>query len=302
MRGKRRWKPLWVILILICLFISLPYIINCIVQHNGLPLSSYISGETEIERTWLVFWASYIGCVLSSIVTFTVLYLTLRQNNDQNQKNRDEAHHENELIRDAQVRAIKYERAMQHVAEIRSCAVAIYLAVVNSKTEDVYSSISLENLKDIDFRVIRARLLEIQEESNRAYVEMQMLLSYSAGRDDETDKYMDVIKQMSDEIYDCIRDLIWLFIECKHSLSVSQEVIQSEVYKYASEHSGRLKIPNYKFIWDIIIENNLMNIEKNRSEIVSKWHDERQKIDQLLLLSLRGLVSHYYVKAQEIKV
>ena len=60
-------------------------------------------------------------------------------------------------------------------------------------------------------------------------------------------------------------------------------------------------IPDYKFIWNIIIENSLMDIKKNRFEIVSKWHDEWYKINQLLLFSLRELVNNYYKKSQEIK-
>jgi hypothetical protein len=72
------------------------------------------------------------------------------------------------------------------------------------------------------------------------------------------------------------------------------------VYKYASEHTNRMVIPDYKYIWNIIIEKELMDIEKNRFEIVLKWHDEWHKINQLLLFSLRDLVKHYYDKAQEI--
>lgn len=298
---QRQWHPYVVITLLILLFISVPYLINYLVLHNSIPFSSSISGNNDLERTWLVFWASYVGCVLSSVVTFIVLYLTLRQNDKENKKNRIDAHHENSLIRESQERALSYQRASHYVTEIRNSSVAMYHSVNNSKAEDIYSCISLEDLDAIDFKMIRTRLLEIQDDSNRAYVEMEMLLSYGAGRDEETEKCMKMIKKLSNESYDCIRDLIWFFIECKHSLSVNQDIIRSEVYKYASEHSDRIEIPDYQFIWSIIIENDLMDLKKNRFEIVSKWHDEWHKINQLLLLSLRGLVNHYYKKAQEIK-
>ena len=143
-------------------------------------------------------------------------------------------------------------------------------------------------------------MLEINDESNRAYVEMEMLLTYGVGKDEEAEKYLNIIKQISDESYDCIRDLIWFFIECKHSLSANQDIIRSEVYKYASEHKDRFVLPGYSFIWNIIIENDLMDIEHNRFKIVSKWHDEWHKVNQLLLGSLRELVNHYYKNAQEI--
>ncbi len=297
---RQKWQPFLVIVLLICIFICVPYFINYLVVQNSLPFTSSLSGKNELERTWLVFWASYVGCVLSSVVTFIVLYLTLRQNDEENKKNREEAHYENSLVRNSQERALKFERAMHYVTEIRAKAVAIYHSVNNSKAEDIYSSISLEKINEVDFKMIRALLLEVQDDSNRAYVEMEMLLSYGVGRDEETEKYMNMIKKFTDESYDCIRDLIWFFIECKHSQSVNQDIIRSEVYKYASEHTDRVAIPDYKYIWNIIIENNLMEVEKNRFEIVSKWHDEWHKINQLLLLSLRGLVNHYYKKAQEI--
>ena len=298
---KQKWQPFLVVGLLVCIFILVPYVINYLVIHNSLPFTSSLSGKNDIERTWLVFWASYVGCVLSSIVTFIVLYLTLRQNDTENQKNRDEAHYENTLIQKSQDKTLKYERAMHYVTEIRSSAVTLYHSVNNSRAEDIYSCISLEQLSLIDFKIIRTKFLEIEDGLNRAYVEMEMLLSYGAGRDEEAEQCMNMIKKLSDESYDCIRDLIWFFIECKHSLSVNQEVIRSEVYKYASEHSDRIAIPGYKYIWTIIIESNLMDIEKNRFEIVSKWHDEWHKINQLLLISLRELVNHYYKKSQEIQ-
>ena len=289
-----------VIVLLICIYIFVPYLINYLVTKSCLPFSISLSGKNELERTWLVFWASYIGCVLSSIVTFTVLFLTLRQNDKENKKNRDEAHCENLLIRESQERSNKYERAMHYVSEIRASAVSVYHAVNNSKAEDIYTRISLEGLNVIDFKAIRSLLLEIEDDSTRACVEMEMIFSYGALKDEEAEKYMKMIKRLSDESYDCIRDLIWFYIECKHSLSVNQDVIRSEVYKYASEHTNRMVIPDYKYIWNIIIEKELMDIEKNRFEIVLKWHDEWHKINQLLLFSLRDLVKHYYDKAQEI--
>ena len=155
---QRKWQPYVVIALLICLFISVPYFINYLVQQNSIPFSSSLSGNNELERTWLVFWASYVGCVLSSAVSFIVLYLTLRQNDEENKKNREDAHFENTIIRESQDRLLKYQRASHYVTEIRKSAVAIYHSVNNSKTEEIYSCISLEDLDTIDFKMIRAKL------------------------------------------------------------------------------------------------------------------------------------------------
>lgn len=81
---------------------------------------------------------------------------------------------------------------------------------------------------------------------------------------------------------------------------MSDEAIKTEIYKYVADKKDRIQLPNYKIIWDIIIEEGLVDIRKNQSSIALKWHDEWAKINDLYLVSLRELVSHYFQMAQSL--
>lgn len=287
-------------ILVLAIIISIPYVINHLVLGRNLPFNSSIAGTDDVERTWLVFWSNYLGCVISSIITFVVLFLTLKQNNEQNRKNREDAHNENSMLRDYQDKQFQYERAMKHVSEIRKAAVSMYHSQVNSNTDEIYTIISLDNPKDIDFKTVRTLLLSISNEVHRSYVEMQMLLSYDGIRDEKTDAQMELIQKMSDESFNYIRDLVHFYIMCMQSNIISDEALKAEIYKNSADNKERLKLPDHKNIWDIIIDENLMDIRKNRFIIVSKWNDEWIKIRDLYLISLRVLVNHYYMEAQSL--
>lgn len=298
LRRSRTSRIILILFLIIIISVSIPYVINRLVLAHHLPFMSVIAGVDGVEQTWLVFWSSYLGCLISSIVTFVVLYLTLKQNNEQNNKNREEAHKENTILLQNQEKRFRYERAMQHVSDIRGCAVSLYHSLVNDKTDEIYTTIFLDEGTEIDFKHIRSLLITILDDYDRTYIEMQMLISYNGDRDEKTNELMKMVKQMSDELYDCISDLVWFIII---SIKTSQNEIssvKSDVYEYASKNSKRIEIPNYKRIWDIIIDGKMMDIKKNRCNIVGQWHDEWGIIKDLYLASLRNLVGHFYDKAQ----
>ena len=281
--------------------LSIPLLINLIITKSLIPFGHNWAGATELERVWLYFWASYFGCVFTSVVTFVVLYLTIRQNNIQNAKNRKEAHKENLQIQEVQDKRFQYELSLNHISEIRSTAVLMYHSFINSKVDTMYTRILLDKIDDIDVKEIQTLMMSVFDESNKAYIEMQMLLSYSGDRDAEVDKLMDLVKKVSDESYYFICDLFWVFVMSR-TLSDDKTNLQAEVYKYSSENSKRIVMPEQKHIWDIIIEKKMFNIPKNRFNIVMAWHDEWKKINDTYLVALRGLVNHYYQKTKLLSI
>lgn len=196
---------------LVLVVISIPLFVNQFVLSNHLPFGIDLAGKTEIERSWLNFWASYFGCVFSSIVTFVVLYLTLRQNNIQNLQNREDAHKENQLLKEEQNKRFLYELSLKHVSDIRSVAVLMYHSLVNSKVDTIYTRVLLDQIDEIDIKELQSLLMSVLDEVNKSYIEMQMLLSYAGDRDSEVDKIMDLVKAVSDEAYESVSDLLWLF-------------------------------------------------------------------------------------------
>lgn len=291
-------KGILITILVLIIIVSIPYFINHLVLRGHLPCDPSIAGDNDLERSWLAFWSNYLGCIISSIITFVVLYLTLRQNNEQSRQNREDAHNENTMLREYQDKKFQYERAMTHVSDIRMAAVSMYHSLVNEKSDEIYSIITLDKNEEIDFKHIRALLLSVLDENKRSYIELQMLLSYDGTRNDKTEQLMEVIKKMSDESYQCIQDLVHLFILCRHSSETSRESIKSNIYKNSADNKERIKLPNYKLIWDIIIDEDLFDIKKNRPAIALKWHDEWTKVNDLYLVSLRGLVNHYFMEAQ----
>lgn len=277
--------------------ICIPLVVNLIVLNNSNLFGVDLAGATETERSWLNFWASYFGCVFSSIVTFIVLYLTLRQNNSQNLQNREEAHKENQLLKEEQNKRFQYELSLKHVSEIRSVAVLMYHSLVNSKVDTIFTRILLDQIDEIDTKELQSLLMSVLDEVNKSYIEMQMLLSYAGDRDSEVDKIMDLVKAVSDEAYDTVSDLMWFFILCKMK-NPNEITFRTEVFKYAAENAKRFKVPNQKHIWEIIIDKKLFNLLDNRHEIVLAWHDEWEKINDTYLVAIRGLVNHFYQKTK----
>ncbi len=285
------------ILFLVLMVICIPLVVNLIVLNNYNLFGVDLAGATETERSWLNFWANYFGCVFTSIVTFIVLYLTLRQNNSQNLQNREEAHKENQLLKEEQNKRFQYELSLKHVSEIRSVAVLMYHSLVNSKVDTIYARLLLDQIDEIDTKELQSLLMSVLDEVNKSYIEMQMLLSYAGDRDSEVDKIMDLVKAVSDEAYDTVSDLMWLFILCKMK-NPNETTFRTEVFKYAAENAKRFKVPNQKHIWEIIIDKKLFNLLDNRHEIVLAWHDEWVKINDTYLVAIRGLVNHFYQKTK----
>lgn len=278
--------------------ICIPLVVNLIVLNNYNLFGVDLAGATETERSWLNFWANYFGCVFTSIVTFIVLYLTLRQNNSQNLQNREEAHKENQLLKEEQNKRFQYELSLKHVSEIRSVAVLMYHSLVNSKVDTIYTRLLLDQIDEIDTKELQSLLMSVLDDVNKSYIEMQMLLSYAGDRDSEVDKIMDLVKAVSDEAYDTVSDLMWLFILCKMK-NPNEITFRTEVFKYAAENAKRFKVPNQKHIWEIIIDKKLFNLLDNRHEIVLAWHDEWEKINDTYLVAIRGLVNHFYQKTKK---
>lgn len=298
--NKRVLKIVGIILFIL-IVLSIPLLINLIIKKSLIQFGNNLAGTTELERVWLSFWASYFGCVFTSVVTFVVLYLTIRQNNIQNARNREETHKENLQLKEVQDKRFQYELSLNHVSEIRSTAVLMYHSLANSKVDTMYTRILLDKIDDIDVKEIQALMMSIFDESNKSYIEMQMLLSYSGERDAEVDKLMDLVKTVSDESYNYICDLFWVFVMSR-TTSADKANYQAEVYKYASENSKRIVMPEQKHIWDIIIEKKMFNFPKNRFDIVMAWHDEWKKINDTYLVAIRGLVNHFYQKTKLLSI
>lgn len=74
------------IIIMLVVVICIPIALNYFLQMPS-PMNNII-GNKQAPSVWLAFWASYSGATLSVFASLFILYKTLSQNHEENEKNR----------------------------------------------------------------------------------------------------------------------------------------------------------------------------------------------------------------------
>ena len=96
-RIKKYW---WVL----GLFLVLPLLLNFLLQ---IPAFTPIVGDNV---SWLGFWGTYLGAIISASVAFIILAIQHKQNSEENKRNRDLQIEENKRNRLLQINVIKHQQ------------------------------------------------------------------------------------------------------------------------------------------------------------------------------------------------
>lgn len=144
------------------LIIATPLIINTLMVQ---PILFPITGDSS---SWLGFWGSYIGAVLSSAIALYILY-------KQNQQN----HVENIANRNLQLSVIKYNQELDKLRDLRTALVDFqasfdYMEITNIASKFIDGHFSEEErarlkylVRDIDEKGFKATLLlDLMSSSN----------------------------------------------------------------------------------------------------------------------------------------
>ena len=144
------------------LIIATPLIINTLMVQ---PMLFPITGDSS---SWLSFWGSYIGAVLSSAIALYILY-------KQNQQN----HTENIANRNLQLSVIKYNQELDKLRDLRTALVDFqasfdYMEITNIASKFIDGHFSEEErarlkylVRDIDEKGFKATLLlDLMSSSN----------------------------------------------------------------------------------------------------------------------------------------
>lgn len=144
------------------LIIATPLIINTLMVQ---PILFPITGDSS---SWLSFWGSYIGAVLSSAIALYILY-------KQNQQN----HTENIANRNLQLSVIKYNQELDKLRDLRTALVDFqasfdYMEITNIASKFIDGYFSEEErarlkylVRDIDEKGFKATLLlDLMSNSN----------------------------------------------------------------------------------------------------------------------------------------
>ena len=276
---KKYW---WLILIT---FIT-PLILNIIMIQ---PVIFSIAGN---DSSWLGFWGSYIGSILSSSIAIFILYKQQEQNHKENEDNRKlqlsviEYNHELEKLRDLRSALIDFQVSFDYI-EITKIAERF---IDGHYGEEEY--IRLKNLvRDIDEKSFKATtILDLM--SSSIYVKNFNLLynniynSYCLIIDDFF-SFFDLLKDLpknNSERYSYVKQVLksWQQVNNKHEQTID-------------------KIPGFikqRSFYDIIVDLNSYNdLDKHAPEIVKERLLETLK-DSALKEQLKDIIAKILIEEQ----
>lgn len=177
--------------------ILVPFLINWLVASSAPKWLTPIAGSSETEVAWIGFWANYIGSIFATSVAFIVLYKTLKQNELENIRNRKDAHHENIVTSERQVKQLSYEVARQHLSDIRNTLVDCFMATGQEKSNDLFWALLITD-DSFDLERQRDSIAKVVDDENRAFYKLELLYPKS-GRNEEVDRILHDIHRYSVE-------------------------------------------------------------------------------------------------------
>ncbi|MDE6722064.1 MAG: hypothetical protein K2J84_07955 [Bacteroidaceae bacterium] len=128
---KKYW---WVVAIVI----GMPIMVNVILL---IPAFLPVVGE---NTHWLTFFGGYIGCLISTFVALFVLYRQLKQNQEENEKNRVANEEANEKNRKLQIKVLEYQQQMQWLHSFREAS-AQYVQIYNANDLIAIANVLIAN-------------------------------------------------------------------------------------------------------------------------------------------------------------
>lgn len=242
------------------LIIATPLIINTLMVQ---PILFPITGDSS---SWLSFWGSYIGAVLSSAIALYILY-------KQNQQN----HTENIVNRNLQLSVIKYNQELDKLRDLRTALVDFqasfdYMEITNIASKFIDGHFGEEErarLKylvcDIDEKGFKATLLLDLMSSSNSVNEFNLVYNKIYNR------YGLILGELSSFLY-LMQDLPQNKSE-KRSY-IEEHLKYWEIYDKQQKEIVINKIPEFtpqKSISEIIKSHgNYENIEEEASDIVKE--------------------------------
>ena len=241
------------------LIIVTPLIINTLMV---LPMLFPITGDSS---SWLDFWGSYIGALLSSAIALYILY-------KQNQQN----HIENIANRNLQLSVIKYNQELDKLRDLRTALVDFqasfdYIEITNIASKFIDGHFGEERMRlkhltlDIDEKGFKATLLlDLMPKSNSVnkfnLIYNKIYNSYGLILDDFT-SFLDLMQDLPQN-------------KAEKKDYIEEQLKYWEIYDKQQKEMVINKIPGFtpqKSISEIIKSHgNYENIEEEASDIIKE--------------------------------
>lgn len=267
----------WVILIILIV----PILLNFIIM---IPAFSSIVGE---DTDWLSFHGSYIGSVITSLITLYVLYKQLQHNHEENENTRHENQTLNEKKRQLQLKILRYEQEKQWLQEMRMACVNNTCSYNHNDVLEVCNYFQFSQNFNIILSKIKALMDRLAQTDTAVGFLMPMTNIDKFGEDFNTSKktayerYMQIIKDLQ---------ILAVFINNDY------QIIQMTLSMSDFELSPKVK----QFVETKIITPRLSNIEVINTELVS-IAIQRSYVSKDIFEDMRD-ASLKYLKQQEERI
>lgn len=299
MKKNSNSTNIWVIIILgVIVIIAIPFVINWLVPLNTPKWLLPVAGGVDEQNAWMGFWASYLGSIISACVAFFVLYITIRSNKEENKANRLVSQQQHKSLLDSQQVQLSYQLGKQDINTLRGICTDCYIAVSGPKTEQIYKYLLLgaEYLTGLENQI------EVEERINTAYYK---LTSFFPDKKDQ-DKYelesLENIDKLAREVFACTSDMYFLcnlYQQSEFPLTELNRVFDS-IISYSDRRPSKFK-PNadYKFLWEIVKENNWEDVHHFREQLIKKCLEYKKTVDSMLSHELLKLITYEERKNEE---
>lgn len=240
---KKYW---WIVLSIILI----PCLINLIMIQ---PRIYRIVGN---DTSWLSFWGSYIGSVISSAIALFILWKQLNQN-----------HQENDDNRKLQLKNIEYQQKTQ------------WLNLLRSKYADCYSAFCIYDLTLLEEKIFKKENQSDIRNEIKVLLDRMTNANFSVGIlfpeniDSDEKRLLFEINKIMEEFYAMLGDLDWYVHDVAYlsgGFDFNESIYKERTDNYMKD-AYKHEISHNR-IWDIIIANGY-NIFGKHEEIVSKYFD-----------------------------
>lgn len=272
---KKIIKEHWILLLILCLF---PVVINYVVL---IPSFLPVVGDSE---KWLSFFGSFSGSVIMAGVTLYVLKTQLKQNHDENEKNRKTNELANEKNRKLQIKILEYQQQIQWLNSFRQAS-AEYVKTFNANDLIAITNTLVVNPQEAH------NMLKLLLDSAKTH---DIQLAYFRKMDNNTEELMKKIAPKFDQYNDVIQDIqqIIIFKQKYPMAGFSQFVSQISTMELSQDMKDKIAYVSTQQSADIIqpfINVMLMRIDDIRDNVVAvqTWlydyiHSEQARIDKIL--------------------
>lgn len=225
--NKKKWSLLLYILIgIIVAFLIIPICVNVLLGSKFNPTPFELNGTTS---GWHNFWAVYLGALIGAIVPLIILYITIQNNNDENEHNRS-----------LQIKTIKYQTKIAWINQLRD-AIGYSQELLSFAIQDKYRL--SKNQGESSTNQLSTELFDNANKVNRRFI------SVLWGTGEIEQKFLNFTANF------CERYLCYIFdLEFLYNLadSITQDELKHKVAVYKTRRNSSTY--SEKRIWHIIEE------------------------------------------------